>query len=405
MQAAAAGGGDGLQFMSSSWSPPGWMKVPYGIDKHKGTMRNSAKPGMLPDDEVHAAYALYLSKYLSAYSAAGVNVTMMTIQNEPDTADHMFPVAYPACNFNGTDEGAFIRNHLGPRIRSHHPDVRIFIHDGQKFGSNAPIAQRVADIIAAAGGDLTYVDGVAFHWYGANLKNYQYLAALHEQQPTLPLLGTEATLMDPKLQHVGTTPWKEAQKYAVDIIGDLNAFAVGWIEWNVLLDSSGGPTCIGPTDSELCTPLIGHCDAPILADVEQQTLQYRDTFYIMAHFSRFLPRGSVRIAASNSSSSSSSGSGPCPDYTAFSTPSGDVVLVLLNSDENGPIPPQPLRCSPLQSQFEPNFTLTLHLSHGSVPGGAGRAVCCGACNATSHHTHSLAAPAAARLIAGFPSVQ
>jgi hypothetical protein len=92
--------------------------------------------------------------------------------------------------------------------------------------------------------------------------------------------------------------------------------------------------CIGPTDTELCTPLIGHCDAPILADLSQQTLEYRDTFYIMAHFSRFLPRGSVRIAASNSSSSSSSSS-PFPFYTVFATPSGEIVLVLLNADDTG----------------------------------------------------------------------
>ena len=54
----------------------------------------------------------------------------------------------------------------------------------------------------------------------------------------------------------------------IDIIGDLNAGAEGWIEWNVLLDNTGGPTCIGPTANDYCTPLIGHCDAPILANIK-----------------------------------------------------------------------------------------------------------------------------------------
>ena len=62
---------------------------------------------------------------------------------------------------------------------------------------------------------------------------------------------------------------------------------------------SGGPTCIGPTSNEYCTPLVGHCDAPILANIKQQTLEYRDTFWIMAHFSRFIPRGSVRVGIAN----------------------------------------------------------------------------------------------------------
>jgi glucosylceramidase len=217
----------GLQFLSTSWSPPGWMK--RGWLTKKGFMRNSAKPGMLNSPDVFASYALYFSKYLSAYKKAGVNVSMMTIQNEPDSADHQFPVAYPCNNFNGTGEGDFLRQYLGPQIRRDHPAVAILVHDGQKF-HDVPILDRVEAIVAAAGG-LQFVDGVAFHWYGNNLDNYQYLAALHAKYPQLPLLATEATLEAPGSQHIGTTPWKQGMMYAVDIIGDLNNGAEGWIEW------------------------------------------------------------------------------------------------------------------------------------------------------------------------------
>ena len=216
--------GDAIEFISSSWSPPGWMKRPWLAKK--GYMRNSAKPGMIDDPKMYESYALYLSKYLSAYKNEGVPVKMMTIQNEPDSADHMFPVAYPACNFNGTGEGSFLKNYLGPIIRKSHDDVKIFIHDGQKF-HDVPILDRVDSIISAAGSNKDYIDGVAFHWYGNNLKNYQYLQALRDAHPDLILLGTEATLEAPASQHIGTSPWKEAQKYAVDIIGDLNAGASG----------------------------------------------------------------------------------------------------------------------------------------------------------------------------------
>ena len=62
--------------------------------------------------------------------------------------------------------------------------------------------------------------------------------------------------------------------YAIDIIGNLNAFAnglfnrkivraspyhnalAGWIEWNVLLDSSGGPTCV---PVKLLTAVVADC--------------------------------------------------------------------------------------------------------------------------------------------------
>ena len=125
----------------------------------------------------------------------------------------MFPVAYPACNFNGTGEGLFLRDFLGPVLKKDHPDINVFIHDGQKF-HDVPIKKRVDEIMSAVGDESSsLVHGVAFHWYGNNLNNYQYLAELHEAYPTLELLGTEATLEAPAMQHLGSTPWKEARKY------------------------------------------------------------------------------------------------------------------------------------------------------------------------------------------------
>ena len=50
--------------------------------------------------------------------------------------------------------------------------------------------------------DTTALHGVDTHLYryGKNLANFQYLAALHQKYPKLPLLGTEATLQDPRTQ-------------------------------------------------------------------------------------------------------------------------------------------------------------------------------------------------------------
>jgi glucosylceramidase len=245
----------------------------------------------------------------------------------------MFPVAYPACNFNGTGEGSFLRDHLGPRMHKDHPDMKIYVHDGQKF-HDVPILDRVKAIVAAAGGD-TYIHGVAFHWYGNNLKNYQFLEELHDAFPQFDLLATEATLEAPSRQSLGTSPWKEAQKYAVDIIGDLNAGASGWIEWNVLLDSSGGPTCIGTTGGTDCLPLIGHCDAPILADTKKQTLEIRDTYYFMGHFSRFIPPGSTHVAFASGSDGTDTNATFMA--TAATTPAGDTVVVVLNTDEKNSV--------------------------------------------------------------------
>ena len=333
--ASASKAGTPLEFVSSPWSPPGWMK--HGWLTRKGYMRNSAKPGMLYDTKIFDSYALYTSKYLSAYAAAGVNISRVTIQNEPDSADHMVVGTYPACNFNGTGEGLYLKDHLGPRLRLDHPSVQIYVHDGQKY-HDVPIATRVDAIVAAAGG-MKYIDGVAFHWYGNNLENYQYLGALHKARPSLKLLATEATLKDPRTQL--TDPWGEAQKYAVDIIGDLNNGAEGWIEWNVLLDSSGGPTCIGPTATTICVPDIGHCDAPLLYDTHKDTLEYRDTYHIMAHFSRYLPRGAriVGTSVAQPNPSDALGISKAPLLVAALTPdSKSLVVVALNPSKTDEAP-------------------------------------------------------------------
>jgi len=302
-------------------------------------MRNSAKPGMIDDEKIFAAYARYTSKYLSEYKKNGINVSRITIQNEPDSADHMVAATYPACNFNGTGEGRFLRAHLGPQIRRDHPSVQIYVHDGQKY-HDVPIRTRVEEILAAAGhgdGNGSFVDGVAFHWYGKNLDNYEYLGELANTHPELKLLATEATLQDPRTQ--GKDPWLKAQMYAVDIIGDLNNGAEGWIEWNVLLDSSGGPTCIGPTATTLCTPEIGHCDAPLLYDIKKGELVYRDTFHIMAHFSRYIRRNARVVKTAAHTPAAAAGTSPQKSPTAGSLkavavvdPSGEhkLVVVVLN---------------------------------------------------------------------------
>lgn len=305
--------GGAIKWLSTPWSPPAWMKR----NKH---MRNSKKPGLNEDNKTHAAYALYLSKYLTAYKAEGVNITRMTVQNEPHVAGQ-FAATYPCCGFDGEHQRDFVKSFLGPQLRADHPEIEIWVHDDQKDQMIDPVTTIMSDPEAAS-----FVTGVAYHWYGSNLKNYQFLAQLRSLYPNLPTLATEATLEAPTQQVLTSTPWKEAQKYAVDIIGDLNQGSVGWIEWNVLLDKTGGPTCIGPSDTNVCTPLIGHCDAPILADLDAQTISYRDSFYVMAHFSRFIPPGSRWVPTYPDASAT-------VNVTAAVTPSNELVVVVLNTEK------------------------------------------------------------------------
>jgi glucosylceramidase len=59
---------------------------------------------------------------------------------------------------------------------------------------------------------------------------------------------------------------------------------VGWIDWNLLLDDTGGPNHAGNL-----------CSAPILADPKTGSLDYQSSYHYLGHFSRFIRPGAKRI--------------------------------------------------------------------------------------------------------------
>ena len=322
----AADGGS-LLFLSTPWSPPAWMK-------RNNRMQNSLMPGLRQEEEVQAAWALYFSKYISAYKDAGVDVSYVTVQNEPHVAKQ-FMVTYECCGFDPTHERDFLRDHLGPRLRADHPSVKIYIHDDQKDDRMIDMVDTVMADPAAA----QYVDGVAFHWYDNWGKNYDILDQVQTAYPTLPLLATEATLMRPLTQFLPWNHgyWAQGQMYAVDIIRDLNHGATGWIDWNMLLDRQGGPSSqsLGPIKD------LGNCDAPIrlnltgypFADEESGdgSLIYGSAYWHFGHFSRFLPVGSVRVEVTAQVASDEE---PKVEFVCFETPSKELTLIVLNGNDN-----------------------------------------------------------------------
>lgn len=57
------------------------------------------------------------------------------------------------------------------------------------------------------------------------------------------------------------------------------------VDWNILLDTTGGPNWAG-----------NRVDAPILVDPAAGRWWLQPSFYYLAHFSRFMPPGSRRVA-------------------------------------------------------------------------------------------------------------
>eukprot|EP01114_Cavostelium_apophysatum_P018379 TRINITY_DN5677_c0_g4_i2.p2 TRINITY_DN5677_c0_g4~~TRINITY_DN5677_c0_g4_i2.p2 ORF type:complete len:225 (+),score=42.03 TRINITY_DN5677_c0_g4_i2:959-1633(+) len=153
-----------------------------------------------------------------------------------------------------------------------------------------------------------YVKGIAMHWYtGAQFDNVQQV---HDLFLDKFILATEASNCP-----VNATDWTYGENYGYDILGDLNAWAVGWTDWNLILDMNGQPNHMG-----------GNCNAGILGDYETQNITFTPSFYYLGQVSKYVLPGSVRVEFAIANTTSSAGlSG-----SAFLTPNDQVVVVLMN---------------------------------------------------------------------------
>jgi glucosylceramidase len=150
--------------------------------------------------------------------------------------------------------------------------MMIFDHNRDRIGV-------WTDIILSDPEAEKFISGVAFHWYSFE-EDYGNLTKVHDKFPNKFLHPTEACHLD----GVKLNDYSRGEDYGLDIIKDLNNFASGWTDWNLILDPHGGP----------CHSVL-RVDAPIIADYINQRLYYQVMYYYLGHFTKFIPVGSVRI--------------------------------------------------------------------------------------------------------------
>lgn len=288
---AIAASSQHINLFLTPWSPPAWMKT-------NGQMDGSNAPGLIQRPEIFTSWALFFSKFITAYQQRGINFWGLTVQNEPENAG-----GWESCVYNAEQERDFVKNYLGPRIQSDHPDVKIMIFDHNKDHVVTWARTILSDPEAAK-----YVWGTAFHWYSG--PQFENLAAAHAVDPSKQLLATEACNCGGV--HMGD--WRRGETYGTDIMGDLNNWSVGWVDWNILLNQQGGPN-----------HLNNFCDAPLIADTGKQQVSYNVPYYYMGQFSKFLAPGSVRVA------STCPAGGSC---VSVLTPEKRIVSIVLNTGNN-----------------------------------------------------------------------
>ena len=131
---------------------------------------------------------------------------------------------------------------------------------------------------------------------------------IRERFPDKKILLSEACIEFSK--YSAAEHLKNAQKYAHDIIGDLNAGTSTFLDWNLVLNEQGGPNYVG-----------NFCDAPFLFDTSVGKLMEQELQGYLWHFSHFLTPGAMRIGISKYTETI--------EATAFQTDE-QITVVLLN---------------------------------------------------------------------------
>ncbi|XP_043259521.1 lysosomal acid glucosylceramidase-like isoform X2 [Colletes gigas] len=283
-------------FFAAAWSPPKWMKTNDRINGFGFLKR-----------EYYDLYCNYLLKFLDEYKKNGLKMWAISTGNEPVNAYVPFdPLS--TMGWTPATMSNWIADHLGPKLAaSEHNDTKILALDDQRIELPWFIQKVFANKNAKK-----YVAGTAVHWYTDAFVSSMVLDLTHDQFPDKFILMTEACtgsgLLDFPKVNLGA--WDRGQQYILSIIDYINHWSIGWVDWNIALDKTGGPNWIN-----------NFVDAPIIVDPETDEFYKQPMYYALKHFSRFVDRGSVRISITDTLHIKS---------TAFVTPSNEVVVVLYN---------------------------------------------------------------------------
>lgn len=287
-EAAQIAGGN-FKLISSPWSPPGFMKT-------NGVMNGGGK--LKP--ECYRDWAYIIASYIKVYRNKGIPIYGITIQNEALDAQK-----WESCVMTAQEESIFVEQYLYPElVKMQLEDVAIYFWDQNK----ERILERTRQFMNNhQAGEI--VKGVAFHWYAGD--HFDALRMVHEQFPQLQLLFTEGC----EPGYVDNPPWEHGEHYAHEMIGNLNNYMNGFIDWNLFLDANGGPTHIG-----------NYCNAPIIVDTKEQALEFRNSYYYLGHFSKYIMPGAVRLGTSCYTTDL--------EHTSFLNPDGHIIVQVLNRTDN-----------------------------------------------------------------------
>ena len=316
IKAAQEASEDGFKLFGSPWTAAPWMKD-----------NNSWVGGKLKP-EYYNTWALFFSKYADAYKSEGIDIWGFTVENEPMGNGNN----WESMVFSPEEMTLFVQKYLGPTLEAKGQEDLVILG----FDQNRGDLKEWVDVMYRDEVSSKYYDGTAIHWYESTYDYFpEELQYAHHKAPNKHLIQAEACV-DSEVPAWKDDAWywsKEAtdwgfdwrepakkylhpkyapvNRYARDIIGCLNNWVDGWVDWNMVLDRQGGPNWFK-----------NWCVAPIIVDPEQDEVYLTPLYYVMSHFSKFIRPGAVVIGAESSDTDLM--------VTASKNPDGSIAVVVFN---------------------------------------------------------------------------
>lgn len=297
------------KILASPWTAPAWMKDNGRYYQRDAEGRRGGK--LLP--EYYQTYADYIVRYLQAWREEGIAFWAVTPENEPMGNDG----GWESMEMSPTVEAEFIGKYLGPTMAAKgFGDVEIFGFDQNIFEMGPYTAAIYGDEAANQ-----YTSGMAVHWYGSTISCFpEVLDSIHNLYPDKTIFHSEGCVdnlgcpawdgvTDPEgfvesgwfnndsfwwnkeaTDWAYSTPfWPEwhpkyapVHRYAQYIIDGVNHWMTGLCDWNIVLDSIGGPNHVS-----------NYAAAPVMVDYENDIVYYTPYYYALKQLSRSLRPGDV----------------------------------------------------------------------------------------------------------------
>ena len=273
-----------IKFLATPWTAPVWMKVnTIGANGFSGGSLNTA---------YYDVYAKYFVKYIQAMAAQGITIDAVTPQNEPLNAYNN-----PAMVMQPVEECNFVKNNLGPQFVAAGLSTKIIVYDHNTDRTDYPLTI-LGDAVANP-----FVDGSAFHLYAGNIGA---LSPVHNAYPNKNVYFTEQYTASTG-NFAGDLGWHITNL----IVGATKNWSRNVLEWNLATDPSFGPHTNGG-----CSTCLG------ALTINGTNINRNVSYYIIAHASKFVRPGAVRIASDDISGFSN---------VAFKNTDGTKVLIVLNT--------------------------------------------------------------------------